>query len=378
MRFTTLVVKNIIRRPLRSILTIIAIAIAIGSVVSLVGIASGFEDTFRKIYDSKGVDLFVLRSGRNRLSSSLPETLAEQVAKVPGVKAVIPGLVDVVSFQDYGIHSVVLQGWVPETEVFDHLKLIQGVRLNRYDKKAAVVGSVLARNLGKGVGDKIDIIEGETFEIVGIYEAPNVFENGALVVPLSELQRVLDRKGQVTGLSIILDKEMKKADPKLGESAREQIQSMEKNISVMSTQEHIQSVTEIQLVKAMAWLTSSIALAIGLFGVMNTMVMAVNERTREIGILRAVGWRPRRVLRLVLLEAVALSLMGAVVGVTGAIVLVRLLTRLPAVSGLIDGHINPIYFLYGFVIAAVVGLVGGILPARRAARLLPTAALRQE
>jgi putative ABC transport system permease protein len=378
MWFGTLIYKNIVRRPARSALTVVAIAIAIGSVVSLVGIASGFENTFRKIYEGKGVDLMVVRSGRGRLSSSLPEGLADRVRGLPGVKEVLPGLVDVVSFNEYGIHSVVLQGWIPDTAVFDHLKFLEGRTLHTSDRNAVVLGAVLARNLGKKPGDSLDIIENEPFAVVGIYETHNVFENGALVVPLHELQRVLDKPGQVTGLSIILDKGRKAADPDFVEGLRLQIAGMEKNLSVMSAQDHVSSMTEIQVVKAMAWITSAIALAIGLFGVMNTMVMAVNERTREIGLLRAVGWRPRRVLRLILLEAVALSVVGAVLGIVGAVVLVSLLTRLPAVAGLIDSHIQPIFFLYGFLIAGAVGLIGGILPARRAASLLPTAALRQE
>jgi putative ABC transport system permease protein len=378
MWFGTLIYKNIIRRPIRSALTIVAIAIAIGAVVSLVGIASGFENTFRDVYERKGVDLFVVRAGQNKLSSALPEDLADRIRKLPGVVDVIAGLVDVVSLRDLGVNSVVLQGWIPDTAVFDHLTPIKGRLLHTSDQKAVILGSVLARNTGKDVGDTLEIIEGESFQVVGIYETHNVFENGAMVVPLHQLQEVLAKRGQVTGLSIILDKQRKDSDPDFIPELRERIKGMEKNLSVMSTQDHIASMNELRVVKAMAWLTSTIALAIGLFGVMNTMVMAVNERTREIGILRAVGWRPRRVLRLVLLESVALSLLGAVLGVVGAVVFVHLLTRLPTVAGLIDSHIQPIFFLYGFVIATLVGLVGGILPARRAANLLPTAALRQE
>src|SRR5262249_17409999 len=118
MWFGTLIYKNIIRRPVRSALTIVAIAIAIGSVVSLVGIANGFENTFRDVYERKGVDLFVVRAGQNKLSSVLPENLADRIRKLPGVVEVIPGLVDMVSLQNLGVNSVVLQGWIPDTAVF--------------------------------------------------------------------------------------------------------------------------------------------------------------------------------------------------------------------------------------------------------------------
>lgn len=379
MWFSTLVVKNLIRRPLRSILTILAISLAIASVVSLVGIADGFEASFRKLYDRKGIDIFVVRSGpTQRISSSLPESLGDKIRQVPGVKDIIPGLFDIVVFPNSNL-NVPLNGWVPESYVFEYLKVLEGRKLTRYDEKKVMLGTVLARNLQVKVGDHLVIQEGgEPFEVVGIHETFNVLENGALVMPLRELQEIMDRKGQVTGFSVILDPEMKKANPDLVPTVRHQIEKLEKSISALSTQDHLRSLTEIQLVKAMAWLTSAIALAIGLFGVMNTMVMAVNERTKEIGVLRAVGWRPKRVLRLVLLEAVVMSLVGAIVGILFSILLVQTLTRLPRVSGFIDGNIQPIYFFYGFAIAVLVGLLGGIFPARRASRMLPTAALRQE
>ncbi|MFM7149338.1 MAG: ABC transporter permease [Gemmataceae bacterium] len=380
MWFGTMILKNIVRRPLRSLLTITAIAIAICSVVSLVGIASGFEDTFRQIYKRKNVDIIVLRAGaKQRVSSSLPERLGERIRELPGVKDVIPGLVDMISLQQYGIQMVLLQGWVPETPVFSHLEIIQGRVLNRADQRAVMLGHILSKNLGKSVGETIQLLEdGETFEIVGIHKTGNTYEDGAMIISLHELQKIMDRKGQVTGYSVILDEESKRKDSKLVPTTIETIQKMEKNINAMETESHIGSMTEIQIVKAMSWLTSAIALAIGLFGVMNTMVMAVSERTREIGILRAVGWRPRRVMRLVLLEAIVMSLIGALVGMVGALALVHVLTRFPTVAGLINANIHPIFFIYGLLLAAGVGLIGGILPARRAAAMLPTAALRQE
>lgn len=379
MWFGTLILKNIVRRPLRSALTILAIALAIGSVVSLVGIANGFEGSFRKIYDRKGIDIFVLRSGTTqRLSSALPEALGDKIRKIDGVKEVIPGLLDIIALPGTDL-NVAVNGWIPESEVFSHLTLAEGRWLTLKDERAVMLGLVAARNLGKKVGDKLQIIQdGDEYEVVGIHDANNVLENGAVVLPLKELQKIMDRKGQVTAYSIILDADAKKADPDLVPKVREYVEKLDRNVSALSTKDHLAKLTELQLIKGMAWLTSAIAMLIGLFGVMNTMVMAVNERTREIGILRAVGWRPGRVMRLVLLEAVVLSLVGAVLGMVGAVVLVRVLTKLPMASNVIDGNIGGIFFVYGFAMALVVGLIGGILPARRAAKMLPTVALRQE
>ena len=103
MWFSTIVLKNSIRRPLRSALTIIAIATAIGAVVALVGIASGFERTFLEHYRGAGIDLVVVRAGASQqLNSTLDQSMEEKIQQIPSVKDVIPGLGDVISFEARG------------------------------------------------------------------------------------------------------------------------------------------------------------------------------------------------------------------------------------------------------------------------------------
>jgi putative ABC transport system permease protein len=128
----------------------------------------------------------------------------------------------------------------------------------------------------------------------------------------------------------------------------------------------------------MAWLTSVIALVIGAVGVLNTMVMSVFERTREIGILRAIGWRKSRVVRLILSESLLLSVAGAAAGIAAAVLLTRALTWWPLVNGLIKGEVALAVLIQGFFIALAVGLIGGAYPAYRGAHLPPTEALRHE
>jgi len=376
MKFSTIVLKNAIRRPLRSILTALAIAVAVGTVVALVGISYGFERTFLDLYRGSEIGLIVVRAGsKQRMNSTLDERLWDQMRALPGVRDVFPGLVDTVSFNELGLYGVLVQGWMPETMAFDHLRLIAGRVLRRDDGRAVMLGTILAKNLGKGVGDSLSLYEGEDFRVVGVYRSSNVFEEGAMVISLAQLQRVMQREGQVTGFSIILDRS---ADQATLERLRRQVEALAPALHAMTTDEHVNSLTEIQLAKAMSWLTSTVALVLGTFGVMNTMVMAVHERTKEIGILRAIGWGRWRVARLILLESVILSLVGAILGGVGAGLVVRLLTFVPTVNGLIDGRLPPIVLAYGLAVALLVGLIGGLLPAYRASRMLPTAALGYE
>ena len=376
MWFSTFIFKNLIRRPLRSLLTAFAVALAIGSVIALVGIANGFEQTFLTLYANAGVDMIVVRSGaRQRMNSTLDESLGDRIKQIHGVREVLSGLADMVSFEDAGLYSVVIQGFEPETAVFDHMKIIDGRSLVKGDNRVALLGTILAGNLGKKVGDDVEVVEGEKYHVVGIYESHNVFENGAVVIPLKELQRLMDRQGKVTGFSLILD------NPRNVEEVQEirrKIEALAPGLSALPTADHVKSITEIRLAKGMAWLTSCIALFIGFFGMMNTMVMSVHERMHEIGILRALGWRVLRIIRMIVLESVFLSTLGALAGMLGAVALVQLLIRFPTVKGLIDGRIQPRFFAYGLVIAVFLGLLGSILPALRAARMLPTEALRYE
>jgi putative ABC transport system permease protein len=376
MWFTTFVLRNLLRRPLRSLLTAFAVAIAIGAVIALVGIANGFEHTFLTLYANAGVDMVVVRKGaRERINSTLDETLGERIKQVEGVREVLAGLADTVSFEEQGLFSVVIQGWEPETPVFDHLRVIEGRMLRKADHRAIMLGTILAGNLGKKVGDPLEVVEGETYNIVGIYESNNVFENGAIVIALKELQRLMDRQGKVTGFSLILNNPR---DPAAVKDLRRRIEALAPGLSALPTTDHVKSITEIRLARGMAWLTSSIALFIGFFGMMNTMVMSVNERMHEIGILRALGWRVLRIIRMVIMESIFLSILGALVGMVGAVVLLRVLTHTPAVNGLIEGHIDPELLGFALLIAVLLGLVGSLLPAFRAARMLPTEALRYE
>jgi putative ABC transport system permease protein len=240
---------------------------------------------------------------------------------------------------------------------------------------------VLARNLGKKVGDALEI-EGQDFRVVGIFESFNVFENGSAVVLLSDLQQLMDRPGQVTGFQVVLaDTPDRKAAI---ERVRQEIEDLKDRhgrpwrLSALPTHDYIKSTSQIQLAQVMAWVTSVIALVIGAIGVLNTMIMSVFERTREIGILRAIGWRRGRVVRLILYESLVLSLAGAVLGILGAVLLVRLLSALPASSGFVHGGIAPEVMAQGLLIALAVGLIGGVYPALRGSRLLPTEALRHE
>jgi putative ABC transport system permease protein len=290
---------------------------------------------------------------------------------------VIPSLRENIQIEGNGqeVPNVLAYGWVPGSVVFNHLNLVSGETLKKTHYAGIMLGAGLAANLDVKVGDKVMIFGTDEFEIVGIFKSPNVFENGALIVALPDLQDLLDTKGNVTSFDLMLDKP---GDQALVQSVRHEVERIAPGVTITPTREHVDKLSEIRVARAMAWIISAIALVIGTVGTLNTMFMSVHERTREIGILRAIGWRKSRVMRMVLSESVVLSTVGGLVGVALAFLMLQFLTRLPAASGFIVRYIEPGVVLEGLAIAVLMGLLGGILPARSAARMQPVKAIHYQ
>jgi putative ABC transport system permease protein len=153
---------------------------------------------------------------------------------------------------------------------------------------------------------------------------------------------------------------------------------LDKKLDVKTAKDLVNTTTEIRFIHAMAWITSAIALFIGTISMLNTMIMSVFERTKEIGVLRAIGWGRWRVVKMIVMESLLLSIVGGVVGTLGAVVLTQILSRLPVAAGLVDANLAPSVIGEGFLIALGVGFLGALYPAYRGAQLLPTEALRHE
>jgi putative ABC transport system permease protein len=384
MYFVSFILRNLTRRPVRTVLTVLGLAVAVGSMVALLGISHNVSRAVAESFERRGVDLVVIAGGvTDQLSSDLDQGLTDKIRRIPGVTGVDTAMLELIEVpRGQSSISVMILGWPPENFGYEDLKLQSGRRLVAGDKGKAMLGTTMAQNLGKGVGDTV-ALQGEPFEVVGVFQSFSVFENGSVVVLLEEIQRMSARPGRVTGFSIKVDKSG--ADPDAAvEAVRQQVlaltdsQGKPVRLSVQPTREYVDSASHIRLTRAMVWMVSVIAIVIGVISMLNTMVMSVLERTQEIGILRAVGWPRGRVVRMVLGEALVLGVFAAVVGAAGAAAATHALAQFPRVNGFIEGGIAPVVVAQGVGIAALIGLLGGAYPAVRAARLLPTEAIRHD
>ena len=211
---------------------------------------------------------------------------------------------DIVALERFDMFAVIVNGWRADCPVLDQVTIVEGRRLQPGDRGRVMLGKVLADNIGKHVGDTIEFYA-EQFEIVGIFDSFSVYETGAIFVLLDELQRLMDRPRKVTGYVV---QATRPGDAAAVEELRKCINGLDPNIRAVAVSEFVRNISQIRVIRAATWVTSVIAVAIGIVGVLNTMITSVFERTSEIGTLRAIGWHKRRVMSMVIVEVAAVQL----------------------------------------------------------------------
>ncbi len=376
MHFTSIIVKNLRRRKMRTALTCAGIGLSVAAVVVLTGAAQTFEDSFNDLYEQRGADLVVQRAGgHTQLSSGVSEKLGDRIKQLPMVKDAVGSLMDLVSFPDNNMFAVIVNGWPPDSPVLQRVEvqLGNGRRLQAGDRRSVMLGSQLAANLRKKAGDHLEMYS-QTYEVVGVFDSFNRLETGAVWMLLDELQQTIDRRGQVTGYVVKLSRV---GDPDSMQAATRQIEALDPHIKVTPAREFVHNIRQINITRGGGWVLSVIAVVIGAIGVLNAMLMAVFERTREIGALRALGWRKSRVVWLLVGESLAQTVVGGLLGIVAGALLLKLLAHLPTTSNLLDGRLPPRVVWQAMVVALVAGILGAIYPAIYAVRLRPVEALRR-
>ena len=373
MRFLSLVLKNLTRRPIRTALTMLAFSTAIAAVVALLGIAKGFTQSFADVYESHAVDVVVSRQGSaDRLSSSVDEAFEGSIAKIAGVSETAGVLLETMSLEDQEIYGVVSMGIASDSWLLDDYQMQSQVADGEFSGQKVMLGVNLAGRVGVTAGDQVAIFE-EPYLVAGVFASQSTWENGSMIFPLQELQRLTDRDGQVTYINVVLEKQLANDEASKALSA---IQQLDSKLHALTTDEFVETDTRMQIASAMAWMTSMIALVIGAIGTLNTMMTSVLERTREIGILRAMGWPRRRVVSMICLESVVIAVVAFFVGSLLAVGLTAVLSQSDAAKGILSPRIDVGVLIQGAVLAIAIGVIGALLPAWRASRMLPTEAFR--
>lgn len=366
---------NLYRRPARTSLTVSAISLGIAAVVALTSIAWGFEASWQKANDARGTDLIVTRiASQNTMPSPFrAEKVQQTLASLPHVKEVVGLLSEMLTVSDDS-PPVFVFGWVYGSYLWNHLKLIDGRWPNDRTEPVIMIGALASEMLHKKTGDRVEI-EGKAFQIAGIFESSAVVENGALLMTLDLAQQITDKPGKVNVLNIKVDADATEADLR---NIKEQVKQALPGFVAITSGELVRNNAVVRISKAMSNATILIAGLVGALVVFNTMLMSINERTREIGILLALGWQRRTIMKLIFSEAMILSLVGGCVGIAIGVGIAWGLEHIELMRGKIDAVFSIPFFFGVLGLSVLLGIFGGAYPAFKAARLLPSVALRHE
>jgi putative ABC transport system permease protein len=353
----------------RTLLTVLGISIGITTVVALGAVTSGLKGTMAELVSGGGADFMVAQSGASDLTfSAVSDRDLRLIAARPDVSRATGMLIEVA---DVGANPYFLVfGYAPSDVPTLPVRLVSGRLVRGADE--VLLGSDAASTLDASVGDEV-VLDRHRFTVVGVYRAEDKLHDGGAVAPLETVREIANRPDVVTAVFVTVAPGF---DPGAVAAAVERDHPA--LAAIRSVDDYAEVDQGVEIMDALTLAISILAVGIGAIGVMNTMIMSVFERTREIGILRAVGWRGSRIVRLIVGESLVLCAIASVLGIAFGVAASRAVLLLPAVSSLLDPDYPAGLFARALLVGVVVALLGAIYPALRAIRLSPLEALRHE
>src|SRR3990172_5934260 len=364
--------KNLLRRKGRTLLTVLGISIGVTAMILLGSLGDGLDSGYTAMLTGNEADLVLSQPQSFDVGYSVVEAEAgEALAAMPEVESVAGFLQGYT--QAEGIPFFIVFAHTPGSFVLDRYQLIEGQDLHapglgQSRGKPVMLGSAAAEALDKSVGDALRITSA-TYRIVGIYETGDALEDSGALLDLAEAQSLLAKPRQLSLFYVRLK------DPELGERLAERVDRLWPDLELSGASEFADRQLLVDVMDAYVWVIGGLAIVIGGVGMMNSQLMAVVERTREIGLLRAVGWSSRRVLLMILGESLTVGLLGGVLGIAAAMLTLFLIREWALFFGAV---VQAGLILEALSVALVLGMLGGAYPAWRASRLPPVEALRYE
>jgi len=388
MNWVWLAMRNLGRRRLRSAVTATGVAIAVAALFSLIAFQRGYRAGMQGELDRLGAHILVAPKGCPYDAASialhgaswpcyLKASYMDQLRQTPGVQTVAPLLMNAIMDQSTGEQSVYL-GAEPSLLALKRGWQLQG-DFPSHDGDC-LIGARVAQNLRLHAGQTFALpaLNGQTGRVCGVLAPTQGADDTFIFLTLADAQRRFKRPGQLTHALIRL------TDPNQMDTVVAALRGCDAGLdmNVVPLTHLFRSIQDlVNTTRALLAAVLLVALLVAGAGVSNTVLMAVTERTREIGVLRAIGASPADIFRLIWLETVQVCLAGGLAGVLiAAICAPRVETwlreRLPfAPSGTLV-HAEPGVVLACLAGALLLGSVAGLLPAWRAARLSPIEAIR--
>jgi putative ABC transport system permease protein len=399
---------GIISHKLRSILTILGIVIGVAAVIALMSIGKGTEHRIISGIQGLGTNLLFIQPGSTMQSGGIrsargsaqtltledAEAISQQVDNINNVAPISTSSSQIVAGSQ-NINSRVI-GITPEYQDMFNIQMDYGVPISEEDykraNKVAVIGPDANNTLFGGVDPvgKTIRMGNSVLYVIGVFQSKGSsmmtsLSDDSVLVPLTTMFQISSRSQTTSGEHVVGSINVELADQKYSDTVtnditdllryRHRISTAENDFSITSQEEMIATISEDT--SSMTFLLGAIAaisLLVGGIGVMNIMLVSVMERTREIGIRKALGAEEIEIITQFLIEAAFLTVTGGIIGIGvgwGASYLVGQLMSTPTI-------VTADIVILAFSISVAIGLVFGLYPAWRASRLSPIEALRYE
>jgi len=386
--------------PLRSLLTMLGVIIGVGAVIAMVAIGEGGRQNVQQQVQALGSNLLTVFAGTASfggvsrgeqvvsLTTDDADAIRHQVPGVVGVSSEFARSVQVV-YRNQNTNTTV-NGVTPEFQAVRNFRVERGAFVTEEDMrsraKIAIVGrTVVTQIFGDSdpIGQSVKI-RGITFRVVGVMEEKGASafldRDNVVFVPLTTAQRRLFGVTHVRSINVQVasQEEMVETQAALTELLRTRHKlspNQDNDFQVRNQADVLQALTSVsETMTTLLGGVAAVSLIVGGIGIMNIMLVSVTERTREIGIRKAVGARRRDVLLQFLVEAVSLSVTGGIIGIGVGVAGSRMISQSAGWPVLLSTQA----VLMAFSFAVAVGVFFGLYPARRAAGLDPIVALRHE
>lgn len=383
--------KNLKVKKIRTALTVGGVAIAVAVLVSLLGFDAGYRQSLNNDIDKLGYHLLVTAKGCPYEAATLmlkgggglrymEDAVYKRIVDDPRIDKISPQLISSV-YNPTGAEgrgSIALYMGIERSymDLKPWSKFRAGGWFSGSDTDEAIMGYEVAELEQRAVGDEILIPTlNKVLKVKGILERTGTQDDGIIFIPLASARRIFELPGKLTGIGIKLKNIQDTA-------ALEEDLYNEPGIQVVSLAQVRGTILNlVSSARIMANSVAVIAIAIALIGVTNTILMSVFERTREIGVMKAMGASAFDIFNLIWAETVLLCMAGGIVGIglafLGSHVVEQVIRKtLPFAP---DGKlvlIEPVLLITSFAGTLVMGLVAGTYPALRASRMKPVDAIR--
>lgn len=370
--FVGLIVHNVAVKKVRLVLTSLAVAIGVLTVVTFSIVNHSLRESELAIMQTGRADFTIAQRGvSDLLNSNIDQATLARIAADPDIAAATGVLVGTTRLNSD--NPLFLEIGIRPNELANFgVNIVSGGPFAPDAAHQIMLGWRAAANLHLKVGDRL-AIDSTSYRVVGLYSTGQALGDSGAMLPLVPFQAVQRQPGELTLVFVRM-----RSGAQLS-SVRSRIESeFPQLVTIRTATDFGRADRSLALINAADRGSEVLAIVVGAVIVMTMMTMAFIERTKEFGLLAALGWPARRVVGMVVAEALTIGLLGAAGGIGLSFAATQIVGSLPQLVGILHPVYTASAFWRAIYTAGAMSLLGGIYPALRAARLSPLEALRRE